>query len=56
MPTRSLRAIWAERRPVLNGWLSMPDPFGAEMLSIQGDDVVRRLVDRFHPALEDPHA
>jgi hypothetical protein len=34
----------------------MHDPYGGEVLSIQGDDVVRRLVDRFQPASGDPHA
>ena len=34
----SLKAIWAAGRPVLNGWLAIPDAFTAETMAHQGWD------------------
>lgn len=35
---RKLRALWAEGRPVANGWLSAPCALTAEAMSLQGYD------------------
>ena len=34
----SLQAIWAAGRPVLNGWLAIPNSFTAETMAHQGWD------------------
>ena len=47
---RSLRDLWAEGRPVLNGWLSIGNPFTAEIMAAQGYDSVT--VDVQHGALD----
>ena len=40
MPQNNIRRLWAEGKPVLNGWLSIGNPFTAEILSQQGYDAV----------------
>ncbi len=45
-----LREIWAEGRPVLNGWLMIGDPFAAEIMAAQGYDSLT--VDMQHGALD----
>ncbi|WP_138466074.1 HpcH/HpaI aldolase/citrate lyase family protein [Poseidonocella sp. HB161398] len=40
MKKNKLREIWAEGRPVLHGWLSMPSPFGAEIMAAQDYDAI----------------
>jgi 4-hydroxy-2-oxoheptanedioate aldolase len=32
-----LKQIWAEGRPTINGWLSIGNPFTAEIMAAQGD-------------------
>lgn len=50
MPTNAMKAIWAEGKPVLNGWLSVGNPFTAEIMAAQGYDVLT--VDVQHGALD----
>jgi 4-hydroxy-2-oxoheptanedioate aldolase len=38
--TNRLRSLWAEGRPVLNGWLSIGCPFTAEIMAEQGYDSI----------------
>lgn len=45
-----LRQIWAEGRPTLNGWLSIGNPFTAEIMAAQGYDSLT--VDVQHGALD----
>lgn len=40
MSRNNIRRLWAEGKPVLNGWLSIGNPFTAEILSQQGYDAV----------------
>lgn len=49
IPNR-LKAIWSEGRPALNGWLSIGNPFTAEIMAAQGYDSVT--VDLQHGALD----
>lgn len=35
-----IRALWAEGKPVLNGWMSISNPFAAEIMAAQGYDSV----------------
>ena len=44
------REIWAQGRPVLNGWLSIGNPFVAEIMAAQGYDALT--VDVQHGALD----
>lgn len=37
---KSLASIWAEGRPVINGWLSIGNAFNAEILAHQGYDAL----------------
>ena len=39
MPNK-LKALWAENKPVLNGWLAIPDGFSAEVMAQAGFDSV----------------
>lgn len=50
MIANNLRRIWAEGRPVLNGWLSIGNPFTAEIMAAQGYDSL--CVDIQHGALD----
>jgi 4-hydroxy-2-oxoheptanedioate aldolase len=45
-----LKQIWAEGRPVLNGWLSIGNPFTAEIMAAQDYDSVT--IDVQHGALD----
>jgi 4-hydroxy-2-oxoheptanedioate aldolase len=45
-----LKQIWAEGRPVLNGWLSIGNPFTAEIMAAQGYDSLT--IDIQHGALD----
>ena len=38
MPQNNVRRLWAEGKPVLNGWLSIGNSFTAEIMSQQGYD------------------
>ena len=38
MIPNTIKRIWAERRPVVNGWLSIGCPFTAEIMAAQGYD------------------
>ncbi|MBP7000873.1 aldolase/citrate lyase family protein [Amaricoccus sp.] len=49
IPNR-LRAIWAEGRPTINAWLSIGNPFTAEIMAAQGYDSVT--IDVQHGALD----
>jgi 4-hydroxy-2-oxoheptanedioate aldolase len=40
MIPNGIRRIWAEGKPVLNGWLSIGNPFTAEIIAAQGYDAV----------------
>ncbi len=40
MKPNRLREIWAEDRPVLNGWCSIGDPFVAETMASMGWDAL----------------
>ena len=44
------RALWAQGRPVLNGWLSIGSPFTAEIMAAQGYDALT--IDVQHGALD----
>lgn len=50
MFTNNLKAIWAAGRPVLNGWLSIGNPFTAEIMAAQGYDSIT--IDLQHGALD----
>src|SRR3954466_12300343 len=50
MKKNRLKQIWAEGGPVLNGWLSIGNPFTAEIMAAQGYDSVT--VDVQHGALD----
>lgn len=45
-----LKTIWAEGRPTINGWLTIGDPFVAEIMAAQGYDSI--CVDIQHGALD----
>lgn len=45
-----LRALWAEGRPAINGWLSVGNPFIAEIMACQGYDSIT--IDLQHGALD----
>lgn len=40
MTRNGIRALWAQGRPVINGWLSIGSPFVAEILAGQGYDSI----------------
>ena len=46
MTPNAIRRLWAEGKPVLNGWLSIGNPFVAEIVAAQGYDAVT--VDQQH--------
>lgn len=50
MFTNKLRQLWAEGRPAMNGWLSIGNPFTAEIMSRQGYDSLT--IDIQHGALD----
>lgn len=50
MIKNKLKEIWSEGRPVLNGWLSIGNPFTAEIMAAQGYDSVS--IDVQHGALD----
>jgi 4-hydroxy-2-oxoheptanedioate aldolase len=50
MIRNNLKALWAEGRPTLNGWLSVGNPFTAEIMAAQGYDSLT--VDLQHGALD----
>ena len=40
MIKNKLKQLWAEGRPTINGWLSIGNPFTAEIMAAQGYDSV----------------
>ncbi|SJM33966.1 HpcH/HpaI aldolase family protein [Mesorhizobium delmotii] len=50
MIKNKLKQIWAEGRPTINGWLSIGNPFTAEIMAAQGYDSVS--IDVQHGALD----
>jgi len=50
MIENGIRRIWAEGRPVLNGWLSIGNAFTAEIMAAQGYDSIA--IDMQHGALD----
>jgi 4-hydroxy-2-oxoheptanedioate aldolase len=40
MRENKLRALWAARRPAVNGWLAIPNSFAAEVMAHQGWDTL----------------
>ncbi|RWR31040.1 2,4-dihydroxyhept-2-ene-1,7-dioic acid aldolase [Sinirhodobacter populi] len=50
MFTNKLKRQWAEGRPAINGWLSIGNPFTAEIMAAQGYDSVT--IDIQHGALD----
>ncbi|WP_454858576.1 HpcH/HpaI aldolase family protein [Rhizobium binxianense] len=49
MIKNAIKRLWAEGKPVLNGWLSIASPFGAEIMAAQGYDSVT--IDMQHGAV-----
>jgi 4-hydroxy-2-oxoheptanedioate aldolase len=50
MIRNKLKQLWAEGRPTINGWLSVGNPFTAEIMAAQGYDSVS--IDAQHGALD----
>lgn len=50
MIRNKVRQLWADGRPVLHGWLSIGNPFTAEIMAAQGYDAIS--VDWQHGALD----
>jgi 4-hydroxy-2-oxoheptanedioate aldolase len=50
MFTNKVKRMWAEGRPVLNGWLSVGSSFTAEIMAVQGYDALT--IDLQHGALD----
>lgn len=50
MIPNKLKQLWAEGKPTINGWLSIGNPFTAEIMAAQGYDSVS--IDVQHGALE----
>lgn len=50
MLKNKIKTLWAEKKPVLNGWLSIGNPFTAEIMASQGYDSVT--IDIQHGALD----
>jgi 4-hydroxy-2-oxoheptanedioate aldolase len=48
--TNKLKTLWAEGKPTLNGWLSIGNPFTAEIMAAQGYDSI--CIDIQHGALD----
>ena len=40
MKANRIKSLWADNKPVLNGWLSIPNAFTAEILAEQGYDSI----------------
>jgi 4-hydroxy-2-oxoheptanedioate aldolase len=40
MKSNRIKSLWADNKPVLNGWLSIPNAFTAEILAEQGYDSI----------------
>jgi 4-hydroxy-2-oxoheptanedioate aldolase len=40
MKANRIKSLWADKKPVLNGWLSIPNAFTAEILAEQGYDSI----------------
>lgn len=53
MIANAVKRLWSEGKPVLNGWLSIPSSFSAEILAAQGYDSIT--IDQQH-GLIDQHA
>ncbi len=51
MQPNRIKALWAEGKPVLNGWLGIPSPYAAEIMAEQGYDAM--CVDLQHGAIDD---
>lgn len=50
MIKNKVKALWAEDKPVLHGWLSIGNPFTAEIMAAQGYDAIS--IDVQHGALD----
>lgn len=50
MIANRLKALWAKGRPAINGWLSIGNPFTAEIMAAQGYDSLT--IDAQHGALD----
>lgn len=50
MIKNKLKALWADGKPTLNGWLSIGNPFTAEIMAAQGYDSI--CIDIQHGALD----
>ncbi|MDE0346543.1 MAG: aldolase/citrate lyase family protein [Boseongicola sp.] len=50
MTVNPVKKLWAEGRPVLHGWLSIGNPFTAEIMAAQGYDAIS--IDVQHGALD----
>ncbi|TPE49515.1 HpcH/HpaI aldolase family protein [Amaricoccus solimangrovi] len=50
MIRNKLKTLWAEGKPAINGWLSIGNPFTAEIMAAQGYDSVT--IDAQHGALD----
>jgi len=50
MIRNKIKDIWAEKKPVLHGWLSIGNPFTAEIMAAQGYDAIS--IDVQHGALD----
>jgi 4-hydroxy-2-oxoheptanedioate aldolase len=40
MKANRIKSLWADKKPVLNGWLSIPNAFTAEIMAEQGYDSI----------------
>ena len=50
MIKNALKEIWAQGKPSINGWLSVGNPFTAEIMAAQGYDSI--CIDIQHGALD----
>ena len=50
MTINNVRKLWSEGKPVLHGWLSIGNPFTAEIMAAQGYDAIS--IDLQHGALD----
>ena len=50
MSINKVRTLWSEGKPVLHGWLSIGNPFTAEIMAAQGYDAIS--IDMQHGALD----
>ena len=50
MIPNKLHALWKEGKPVINGWLSIGNPFSAEIVASQGYDSL--VIDQQHGLLD----